>query len=205
MKAFFVQTFQKAINRFLALDSHFSEKLAALENKTVTLELLGLGFSVSWVFLGNKITLLSESTLGSSDIIIRGAPFSLFYMAAKKGDRKNMFGEQIVIEGDLELGQKVMDLIDEFDPDWQEYLAKRVGDAPVYYAERTLRHIKKINQRIQTSIVRNTDEYLHEELAWAPSHERLDIFLKDVDSVRMDVDRLEARIDFLNKAIFKQA
>ena len=46
---------------------------------------------------------------------------------------------------------------------------------------------------------RQVNEYVHEEAEFFPAREALQDFFQDIDTLRMDADRLEARVERLLK------
>ena len=48
------------------------------------------------------------------------------------------------------------------------------------------------------SLIPTEDEFVHEEMKWLPAREALQDFFNDIDTLRMDVDRIEAKIQHLN-------
>ena len=57
MKAFFSEALTTGLNHYLALDPESSLRIKALEGKTVTVELLSLGWILQLVFADGKVSL----------------------------------------------------------------------------------------------------------------------------------------------------
>ena len=198
MKAFFSDKLAAAINHYLALDPESHLRLKALEGKVVTLELLGMGLNLQLIFQAGKVT-LRASEFEDACTHIKGTPITLLRMVLTQGDRKHFFADDVTIEGDLEVGQDVIDLFDHIEIDWEEYLSRWMGDMPAHQVGNVVREIKKMSQRTREVLLQNVNEYVHEEKQLVPPTEELKDFFADVDELRMDVDRLEARIQTLKK------
>ncbi len=193
-----------ALNRYLALDPESHARLHELQNKMVTIELVihetpfykesinkfQMHFSEAGIKL--KTTEFSEP-----DTLIKGSPLSLLRMALTNEDRKKFFSEDVSIEGNLELGQQVIALFDALEIDWEEYLSRWVGDVSAHQLSRFTKKIKNISKRFQSTLEQNINEYVHEEVDLFPAPEALQDFFHDVDTLRMDADRLEAKIQKL--------
>ncbi len=64
---------------------------------------------------------------------------------------------------------------------------------------RFLRNIRRLVRHTQTTLSRNINEYVHEEIPLFPPVEAINDFCQEVDEIRMDVDRLIARVENLKK------
>lgn len=198
----------KALNRYLALDPESKQHLQALQDKIVTIELSvnqtplykegKSEFQMLFTSAGIK---LKTTGLSKPDTYIKGTPLSLLRMAFTSENRKNFFAEDVSIEGDLELGQQVIELFDTLDIDWEEYLSHWISDIPAHQLTRFTRKIKVLGNRLQKTLAQNINEYIHEEVDLFPPPEALQDFYHDVDTLRMDTDRLEVRIQQLTKKI----
>ena len=116
-----------------------------------------------------------------------------------KDNRQRFFAEDLIIEGNAELGQHVVELFDELQIDWEEHLSRVVGDVPAYHAGRFLRGVREWLGQTDKNFSQNVSEFVHEEAEWFPAREALNDFFSDIDTLRMDVDRAEARINSLSK------
>ena len=82
-------------------------------------------------------------------------------------------------------------------PDLEEELSGLIGDVPAHQVGRVARAARGWTHRAVRTTAENLAEYLgHERQHLIPRNEG-EQFLRGVDAVREDVDRLEARIDLL--------
>jgi ubiquinone biosynthesis protein UbiJ len=184
----------QVINRYLALDPESKKRLHDLENKVITLELAENIFQLQ--FISSGIAIKTHNFL-SPDAVIKGRPLSLLHMSIDKKNRKKFFAEDISIEGNIEVGQQVIDLFDALEIDWEEYLSQGLGDVAAHQFTRFTRKIQSFGKRIHATLAQNINEYVHEEANVTPPSEALKDFYQDIDNLRMDTDRLEARIQQL--------
>lgn len=195
MKSFLNKTLETSINHFLALDPESERRLAALEGKSITMKLQGILIELNLKIVKGKMIIESDS-FEHPDVVITGTPLNLMQMSLSS-DRRKFFAEDISIEGNLELGQQIIDLFDEMQIDWEEHFSKLVGDIPAHQVGRFVRRIKHFTQRTHENFLQTMNEYVHEEVSLFPPREELQDFFDDVDHVRLEADRLEARVQRL--------
>jgi ubiquinone biosynthesis protein UbiJ len=200
MRALFEKNLQRMLNGYLALDPESEYRLHALEGRCITMELNGLAFIFQLFFQDKKIIFLTKN-FNSPDTIIKGTPLTLLSMMLTKKNRHTFFADDVIIEGNLELGQHVIDLFDTLEIHWEDYLSRITGDVPAYQMGRFAKKIKQFASRTRQSFTQSLNEYIHEEIDLFPPREALNDFFHDVDVLRMDADRLEAKIALLSQKI----
>lgn len=198
----------RALNRYLALDPESHQRLLQLQNKIVTIELIvnetplykksSGQFQIHFSATGIK---LKTTDFSAENTIIKGTPLSLLRMAITKEDRKKFFSDDVAIEGNIELGQQVIALFDSLEIDWEDYLSRWVGDISAYQLTRFAKKIRTMSNRFRATVTQNVNEYMHEEINLFPAPEALQDFFHDVDTLRVDADRLEVRIQKLTTKI----
>lgn len=192
MKNALISAIEKAVNRLLALDPDSEKRLIKLQDKTAVIELLGLSLVFNLFFDRGKIRFAAE--VHQPDVTIRGTPLSLAQVTLNKTKRQKFFAEDVVIEGDAELGQQIILLFDELDIDWEENLSQWIGDVPAHQIGKIARKTQSVAKQLFESVTQNVNEYVHEEINFFPTREQLNDFFNDIDETRMHADRLEARI-----------
>lgn len=193
MKTAIYSIFEKALNRYLSLDPESKSRIHVLENHVVSLELLKLGITLHMVFIDGTIQFKEEPML-QPDVRIKGTPLSLLHMGLTKGNRHSFFTDDVTIEGNLEIGQQIIDLFDQLEIDWEEYFSHWIGDIPAHQIGRFVSGLKNFRNRVNETLLQNVNEYVHEEIAMFPPNEALKDFFHQIDILRMDTDRMEARI-----------
>ena len=190
---------EKALNHYLAFDPASEQRMAVLNDKTVTIELLGIALTFQLVFCDGKIQLRWKDFL-EPDLVISGTPLNLLHMSILPASQRQVFfAEDVKVTGNMELARHVLAIFDEMSVDWEEISARLMGDIPAHQLGRFVRGIKNFSARVRGNFVQNVNEYVHEEINLVPPTEALQDFLHQVDDLRMDVDRLEARVTRLRK------
>lgn len=198
MKTKFETFLQKTVNHYLALDPESSSHLKKLQGKIVTIELLGIHLTWQLFFRDGKMEVKLYHFL-KPDTTIRGTPLNLLHIKLFPNNRAHFFADDIVIEGNVELAQQVMELFDALEIDWEDIISRWIGDLPSYQIGRLVKGIKNVHQRLQHNFLQNVDEYVHEEVMLFPPKEALQDFFNEVDQLRMDLDRADSRIENIKK------
>lgn len=203
MNSLLLEPLSKAINSYLQLDPESTHRLAKLKGKIITIELLPFHFIFQCVFQENGIELNQEQSY-PTDTTLRGTPLQMLDMLLTKNHRQQFFANDVVIEGDAAVGQDAIALFDELYIDWEDHLSHLIGDIPAFQLTKfTQRMLNKFKQT-ENTMTQNINEYIHEEKRWLPSAEALSDFFHEIDQLRMDVDRSEAKIKWLEKHLLTE-
>lgn len=190
---FLLDIIEKALNRYLSLDPETKNRLHALEGKSITIILKPFNFSFQFYMKRGGVQLLLGEVY-PAEIKIIGTSLSLLSLALAADKKHGFFSDDIVITGNIDQGQQIVDIFDKLEIDWEEQLSKVIGDIPAYEVGSFVRKIKNWSKESAKILWQNIDEYIHEEQPWVPPIEALKDFYDEVDELRMTADRLEARI-----------
>ena len=186
---------EKALNRYLGLDPDTLPKVAALSGKVIAVEPEGLGLTLYFLPEPSGIQVVDVYS-GAPDALIRGAPYDLFRQAW--GGSKQAPAE-IEIQGDVHLGKDFQRLLAGIDIDWEEQLSRVVRDTAAHQMGNVVGIVDAWGRRAVDTLFRNAAEYLQQEARDLPLGGSVERFMDDVDGLRADTDRLEARIRRLQK------
>jgi ubiquinone biosynthesis protein UbiJ len=185
-----------AINRYLALDPEAMNRLAGLAGRTVALELRGFEIVVYLRIDANGITLLQEP-VAQPDTRLRGTPLGLARLGLGGNTPGTLFSGDVSIEGDVETGRAFKAVLDDLDIDWEEQLSRITGDFLAHRLGNAARTAGRWLQRSHATLQQDTGEYLTEELRVVPTRIEIENFSAAVDRLRMDTERLTARVQRL--------
>ena len=176
------------IDQALRTDAEAQGRLRAMGQRTIRLELFPLPA------LGLRIDsgkLIVEPPEEQVDLAIGGhlAAF-VRYMFSDRADG-------IRLEGEGEIAQDLRDFLTALDVDWEELLSRAVGDVPARLMMRSLEECRQVARNFSAAAESNTRDYLHEESGLLPRASELDRFVREVDRLRDDLERLELRLDRL--------
>ncbi len=190
------------VNRYLSLDPEVAQKMLAFEGRVIAIELLGINkkfYLLPQTDTAGTCIKLSESFEGKPDTTIKGTPAALFKMGLASDVAPMMLKGEVEITGDFRLGRAFKKLLAEMEVDWAEHLALLVGDAPAHHIARVAKQFTGWMSKARQSISTDISEYLQEESRDVVAGAELEMFYDDVDELRNDVDRLQARVDVFNK------
>jgi len=193
-----VSVIESVLNEALKLDPESLDKIAALEGKVIALEISGLGVTLYLMPTADGVQLHSVLE-GDADVLIKGGPLGLARMGLSRHPA-SLFGEGVEIEGDVDLGRKVQKIIDDLDIDWEEPLSHLLGDVAAHQLGNLFRGAAQWAKKSGETFSEDLVEYLQEESRDLVVRSELDQFLDNVDTLRVDVERLEQRVRRLQQA-----
>ena len=184
---------ESVINRYLALDPEILGKLAEFNGKVIKLEMTGINKTLYMLPNESGIQVLAEYD-GEADTVLRGTPISLFKMGLVSNAANLLLKGEIEISGDTRLGHQFKNVFSQMDIDWSEPLASLVGDGLAYQLQQTGSKLGRWGKQSVRSVSTSFSEYLQEESRDVVTEIELEMFNEDVDRLRNDVDRLQAKI-----------
>ena len=191
---------EQALNAALALDPKTGERLARLQGKLIAVELRGTGITLTLQPTSEgKLRLMGDYD-GDVDTTLRGAPFALLHMGIGRTG-EGMFSGEVEIDGDVNLGQQIQRVFEKLDIDWEEHISRLTGDIVAHQIGNSMRGLFAWGQRTADHLGKDVADYLQEENDTLPVDWEVDEFIQGVDTLRSDVDRIEARVKRLSKQI----
>jgi ubiquinone biosynthesis protein UbiJ len=182
-----------ALNTALSQDSETQAKLDLFEQRRIKIHISDIKQTISLSFEKRQLALLSESEM-PADLTITAKAVSLAKLAQ---DPENLFSADIDINGDVQFAKQLRDLLEGFDFDWEAQLAKVTGDTLAYPIAHALRKTGSWLKSSHSSLQLTTAEYLKEEIRLLPDKSQTSTYMNQIDTLRADIDRLEARINRL--------
>lgn len=184
---------ETAINRVLQLDPDTLHRLQNMQGRVIALELSGIDVSLFFIPCPQGVNVFSRFE-GEADTVLRGTPLAMARLGLVEHAGDVLFAGDVDIRGDVELGQQFRDILQRMDIDWEEHLSHLTGDMVAHkLGDLTRTAMAWSRQTLETLIV-DTGEYLREESRDVPAADEVEEYLKAVDTLRADMDRLEARV-----------
>lgn len=182
---------EQFINRSLRYDPIAQAALVSLSGKKIRVRTTTPDLQF-FAILGSDIVLLQDID-EKVDLEIEGPSFGFLRQAFTSGDSIPAAGP-LRLMGDAQLAQSLMQLLQNLDIDWEEALAKRVGDVAAHQIGHTARNLFRWAKKAGRTLLQDVDDYVRVETRAIANRAELDQFSRDVDNIRFDTDRLEARV-----------
>lgn len=182
------------VNRQIAAKTPARELCAELDGRVVTLRVRDTALTVS--LRVREETLEFCDSGNEPDVAITGSLFALAGLAMSRGEQLIRDGT-IDLVGDAETAQSFQRLLAYGRPEIEEELSAVIGDVAAHSVGDVARAVGRWARDAGTTMRQNLGEYLQEESRVVPSRHEADAFRADVERLRDDVDRAEARIRHL--------
>ena len=173
------------ITQALATDAKAQARLQAMSRRVIRLQLAPLPTLGLCIEAGQ---LTFTDTPQDPDLVVHGhlGAFARFAITGKAAD--------IRLDGEIEGASEFRDFIRQLDIDWEELLAKALGDSAAHLLSRSAQEATTVARQVVRALEHNTRDYLHHESDLLPSRAELDRFVHQVDCLRDDLERLELRL-----------
>ena len=148
--------------------------------------------AVGFEFHAGEIV-LATSCPEEPDVLITG-PLPALLRLSRTGDADFIRSGAVELTGDVEAAENFQKLLAFARPDFEEELSHIVGDVAAHGIGNTLRTVAEWGRTARATIGQNIAEYLQEESRMLPGRYEADSFRRQVETLRDDVARFEARL-----------
>jgi ubiquinone biosynthesis accessory factor UbiJ len=179
--------------------------LRALQQRTLRVRVSGTPFDIVFESTGETLRLRrahagAGTDAPSVDAAIIGAPLSLLALAGEDPQAVITRGD-VKIEGDAQIAQQFRELAMLMRPDLEAALSRLVGRSAAHLALRGLRSVGDWARASAWTGAQNVAEYLAYERGDLVSQPEAEHFLRGVDQLREQLDRLDARLQQLEQRL----
>ena len=193
---------EAALNQLFAMDPESFARLADFKGRIIAFHITDMD---QWLYFfpdkqGMQIISHYE---GEPDTVISGSLLAFAKMALAEDQEKtrSVFKGDIKITGDMALGQHFQALFQQLDIDWEEHLSHITGDVIAHSLGNAARGVLGFGKQLFNSLGMDVSEYLQYETRDIASGPEIQHFNQQVDIIRNDVERAEARIKRLEQAL----
>lgn len=188
---------QTVINRVLSLDPVSMRRVSALEGKVIKVAIEAPDTDVFLMFLHDEVE-LSRFYDVEPDTTVSGSSFAMMSLLR---DSDALFDGTVTVSGDVGLAGELKQLMDELDVDWEEQLSGIVGDGPAHQIFRMAGGLMQLFEQGSDRLREQTGGFLRERADVAVSRAEATEFCNAIDTLRSDVDRLEAKFEQYESSI----
>ena len=179
-----------ALNHVLRSAPVALERLRRHAGRTVALHVGPATFAFTIQTTGEVTAAMPAA---SRDLEVRVSPFLLPRLAAKEEAALR----DIEMTGDPALAEEVTFRARHLTWDAEEDLARAIGDIPAHRVASTARAFADWGRDAALRVAQGATEYWTEERPLIASRVKVETFIRDVETLRADLERLEARVEGL--------
>ena len=195
-------TMEAALNQLFAMDPESFARLADFKGRVIAFHITDMD---QWLYFfpdAQGMQIISHYE-GEPDTVISGSllAFAKMAMAEDHEKTRSVFKGDIKITGDMALGQHFQALFQQLNIDWEEHLSHITGDVIAHSLGNAARSVLGFGKKLFNSMGMDVSEYLQYETRDIASGPEIQHFNQQVDTIRNDVERAEARIKRLEQAL----
>jgi ubiquinone biosynthesis protein UbiJ len=180
------------INRQIGAKTPARELCSNLDGKTFALRVPDTALAM-YLTIDSGRVLLSGDYIDDPDVVASGSLISLVRLAGPAAEDLIRDGS-VDIAGDALVADQFRKLLQYGQPDLEEELSAVVGDVAAHGIGEFVRGVSDWTRGASATMQQNIGEYLQEESRTVPGRHEADEFRENVNSLRDDVARFEARL-----------
>ncbi len=180
------------LNRNIGEITPARELIARLDDKTVVIRVRDTALSLTFGF-SNELIELGTALPEEPDVVIVGSPLTLAKVARGGGEAELRDGS-LEVTGNAAVADAFRELLGYAKPDIEEELSGIVGDTAAYRLGELARGLRDWARDARVTMEANVREYLQEESRDLPSRFEVERFSRELNVLRDDVERTEARL-----------
>jgi ubiquinone biosynthesis accessory factor UbiJ len=189
----------RVVARAMADSPRATALIAALQGRRLALEVSGTPFRTVVESTGRTLKAFRpQQTDAPADAKIVGAPLSLLALTGADAQAVIQRGD-VRIEGDAEIAQQFRELGLLLRPDLEAAMAGVLGRSGAHLLVRGMRAAADWTRTAAWTSVRNVAEYLAHESGDLVSRSESEHYLRGVDQLREQLDRIDARLGVLEQ------
>ena len=198
---------ERAVARACADSPRTAGLLEALRGRRLAIDIRGTPWGVVVQSTGRTLTLSPAAMAPSAgappaappaDATLSGTPLSLLALAGADAQAVIQRGD-VRMEGDTAIAQQFRELALLLRPDLEDLLARLLGRSGAHLTLRGLRAAAHWTRSAAWTSVRNVADYLAHESGDLVSQAESEHFLRGVERLRDQLDRLDARLTILEQ------
>lgn len=188
-----------ALTRVLSVDPDAERALLALAPCALVVDVRGLGAVHVAIEPDSLRVAPFDAGQMAADVSVRGSAGAFMHLLRAQDGERVAALDALTVSGDVGKLAQLQKWLAGVDIDWEELLAQRIGDVAAHQVGNFIRHAHRHVRQVSGDLQDNVAEYLlYETQAVVPADE-LERWARDVDMLRDDVDRLQARVNMLTE------
>ncbi|PIE00126.1 MAG: Sterol-binding domain protein [Thiothrix nivea] len=184
---------ETAFNTWLQLDGEALPRLKKLQGQVIAFHISNPPLKLYFIPTAANVQVMSHYDR-EPDVTLNGSALAFMRLSGAEDSAKTMLENRIQVDGNMGIAEQFSTILNEVDIDWEALLAQAVGDIVAHQAGQLARETKGWLDDSTQAMRMNTREYLQEESRLLPADAEVHRWLDQVDELRGDIDRLNARV-----------
>lgn len=183
---------ERIIKDALRLDPATRARLVKLDETTLQVRSDAIALNI-FITISNG-DLLVKSHAEQVDVSVSGTPLALARLALEEDKQQTLRDGAVKVDGNTETAEAFQAIIADLNIDWEAGLAEVIGDIPAHFLGQRLRNALKWGNQARNKFEQDIADYVQEESHSLPNRFEVAQHMDHVDELRLNVDRLQARI-----------
>lgn len=185
---------EHGLNRVLALDSTALPRLARLSGRVIAVDCTAPALQLFILPSGEGLQLAGQWA-GAADCRLRAPAASLLRLATGKDKTAVLHSPQVELDGDSAALLELAGILQDLELDWEYELSRWLGPLASQLLGSHIRSRANWTGKTLDSLRLNLADYLNEESRSLVGQREADARFADLDRLKLDLDRLDARIE----------
>jgi len=185
----------RAVARAMAESPRAAALIEALRGRRLAIRISGTPWTPVVESTGRAL-IMTDAAIADATLI--GAPLSLLRLAGAESQALIQRGD-VRIEGDAEIAQRFRELGGLLMPDLEAGMSQLLGRTGAHLALRGMRAAVDWTRAAALTSLRNVAEYLAHESRDLVSRPEAEHFLRGVERMREQLDRIDARLQLMER------
>ncbi len=202
MSPWLLAPLERLLERGVRESSTATARVRELEGASFRIEVEGLGVNVLLRVENGRIRGYAGGGLGA-DAAVRGTPLDLVRVL-HAGRASRLAGSGVTLTGSVHVAEQFAELLRLVAPEPEEELSRWVGDILAHRAGTAARGAGAWAAGAFHALRADTAEYLTEEARLLPTRSEAEALFADIERLRDDVERAEARLALLSDPLARR-
>jgi ubiquinone biosynthesis protein UbiJ len=185
---------ERGLNRVLALDSTALPRLARLSGRVIAVDCTAPALQLFILPSGEGLQLAGQWA-GEADCRLRAPAASLLRLATGTDKTAVLHSPQVELDGDSAALLELAGILQDLELDWEYELSRWLGPLASQLLGSHIRSRANWTGKTLDSLRLNLADYLNEESRSLVGQREADARFAELDRLKLDLDRLDARIE----------
>ena len=194
---------ERTLNALLSRDPAAPSRLARLDGSRLLFRLERPSATLLIQFHKHGLHLSRPESVDEvdADAIVEIDTEALGELLAGQSIERLMFRGSLAVRGRTQSLEQARELILDLDLDWENELARFLGDQPAHSLAEGLRRLARWGLRTHHELSADIGEYVFEEGRLLPGRDQLEVLRDHLTELEVASDRLEARLERLRRRL----